>query len=252
MKNLKLITTIIIATLAISLTSCNKAKEPVLPPESTMQLNDTEFRSSNKTAGNWFTAAVQVGVWSTVIKLTFAIPIYAYEHAIEQEPKKINSNTWLWQYNVQMGAAELAVKLYGTVNDDGSVYWEMYVNDFKWFEGQNNADITAGYWDFYKNTTPPVKTLHIDWTMNYSDSTGTCKYTVVDTSDINYSSYIYYGKTDDGIFNCFFNIYGAKDTTYTDIEWNDESKNGRIRSGKIFGDDLWHCWDSNLQDCECQ
>ncbi len=233
-------------------TSCQKkAEEPVLPPTSSVAIDDQEFQSSKsgeKIGTYWFAAAMQVGFWSAAINTTFAIPVYAYQHALEQDPTQVDDNTWLWQYSVSFMGHTYQVKLYGIV-DNNTVHWELYVNDFKWFEGSTDVDATSGTWVFYNLDS--VATVQVDWTFNSSDSTGTSKFTIINPDNDGYGSYIYYGNTMTGDFNCFFNIYNNNDSSTCEIRWSKETHAGAIKSPKILFDDNWHCWDENLNNCDC-
>ncbi len=255
---MKKFTVIIFAlVLILGMTSCKKkVEQPVLPPSQTMELNDNNFQGNTSEKvegyGNWFSAAVTGGFWSAIVKVSFAIPIYAYKHALEQTPQKVDNSTWLWQYNVQFMGINHHVKLYGSVDpNQDMVSWEMYVDDFNWFVGENNVAATEGYWIFYSKDAQPKEKLKVEWTYDYSDSTGTAKYIVVDQDANNYNSYLYYGNNLDGLYNCFFNIVNTSDTSSVEIQWNNQSRVGRIKSSKYFGDQAWHCWNESLQDCQC-
>ena len=250
--------TVIIAVLLLvvfSLTSCKKkVEQPTLPPSQTMELNDSEFMADNQKVvgyGNWFSAAVTVGAWSTIVKVTFALPIMAYKHALEQTPQRVDNSTWLWQYDVPIAGVNHQVRLYGSVDpNEDMVSWEMYVDDFNWFVGENNIAATEGYWIFYSHDNQKEK-LKVEWTYSYSDSTGTAKYIIIDQAANNYNSYLYYGNNLTGLYNCFFNIVNTADTSSVEIQWHNQTKIGRIKSAKYYGDQAWHCWDENLQDCQC-
>lgn len=236
--------------------SCKKvSQEPILPPSETMELKSEDFSSEQEKFGyisNWTIASITVGVWSSLIKITFAIPIIVYKHALDQEPQRIDKDIWLWQYDVNIGIKNYKVKLYAFVdNDDEIVSWQMYINDFNWFVGENNLKATEGYWIFYSYGDDSKEKLKIEWTFDYSDSVGTSKYIIVEQDSDNYNSYLYYGNTMDEMYNCFFDIFKASDTSFINIQWNDNTKIGRIKTEKYFGDLLWHCWDENLQNCEC-
>ncbi len=251
----RIITFVLLLIFIFSLSSCKKkVSQPTLPPSQTMEFNDANFNNSQKVvgAGNWFTAAVTVGVWSAIVKVGFAIPIIAYKHALDQTPQRVDDNTWLWQYDVKIGFVDHHVKLYGSVDpNEDMVSWEMYVDDFNWFVGENNIEATQGYWIFYQNSDQPKEALKVEWTFNYSDSTGTAKYIVIDRDANNYNSYLSYGNTLTGLYNCFFEINNTADTSSVQIQWNDQTHIGRIKSEKYFGDQDWHCWDEQYQDCQC-
>ncbi len=255
MKKISILIVSLVLAFILSLSSCKKkVEQPVLPPSQTMELNDSDFQSNNlkeATAVNWLSASITVGVWSTIVKVSFALPIIAYEHALDQTPQRVDNSTWLWQYDVPVAGVNHTVKLYGSVDpNEDMVSWEMYVDDFNWFVGENNIATTEGYWIFYSPDDKKEK-LRVEWTYNYSDSTGTTKFIIIDQDADNYNSYLYYGNNLTGLYNCFFNIINTTDTTSVEIQWHNQTKIGRIKSVKYFGDEAWHCWDENLQDCQC-
>ena len=255
MKKISIVILTMVLALVLGLTSCKKkVEQPTLPPTQTMELNDNEFQGGGQKVegyGNWFLAATNVAVWSTIVKVTFALPVIAYEHALDQTPQRVDNSTWLWQYDVPVAGVNHHVKLYGSVDpNEDMVSWEMYVDDFNWFVGENNIAATEGYWIFYSRNDQKEK-LRVEWTYNYSDSTGTAKYIIIDQDANNYNSYLYYGNNLTGLYNCFFDIVNTADTSSVEIQWHNQTKIGRIKSIKYFGDDAWHCWDENLQDCTC-
>ncbi len=256
MRKISLIILTAVLVFVLGLTSCKKkVVQPTLPPSQTMELNNSEFQGSGQKGelllSNWTYAAITVGVWSTIVKVTFALPVIAYEHALEQTPQRVDNSTWLWQYDVPFAGVNHHVKLYGSVDpNEDMVSWEMYVDDFNWFVGENNIAATEGYWIFYSPEDQKEK-LRVEWTYNYSDSTGTVKYIIIDQDADNYNSYLYYGNNLTGLYNCFFDIVNTADTTSVEIQWHNQTKIGRIKSEKIFGDVEWHCWDENHHDCDC-
>ena len=51
---------------------------------------------------NWGWAALNVAVWSSVLKLTLAIPVAAYLESFNHEPVLQADCSWLWSYSVQL------------------------------------------------------------------------------------------------------------------------------------------------------
>ena len=65
----------------------------------------------------------------------------------------------------------------------------------------------------------------------------------------NLGSYISYGIVDNADYNAFYNVFGAEDQVT--IEYNTETKEGRVKARGHFGDDDWHCWNELFQDVDC-
>ena len=78
------------------------------------------------------------------------------------------------------------------------------------------------------------------------------KYTnIIPDSDEN-GSYIFQAFNQPAPFTGMYDIYVASSENLTQIKWDFETTAGRVSDPEHFGDDLWHCWDENLDDTECQ
>jgi hypothetical protein len=94
--------------------------------------------------------------------------------------------------------------------------------------------------------------LTIDWHRNLVDLTYDITYTNVLDNSEDKGSYIFNGVTDDIEHDAFYNLYNIKEDNSIEIKWHRISKYGRVKNAKHFGDDLWHCWDENLDDMICE
>src|ERR1035437_3809947 len=93
-------------------TSCKKDKgePPVLPPAESMTIDFTNFASTKKSAdlisgqkgtenSNWNYAAIVAGFWKVIININLAVPVTAFNVAVNQTPVFISTKTWQWSYN---------------------------------------------------------------------------------------------------------------------------------------------------------
>lgn len=53
------------------------------------------------------------------------------------------------------------------------------------------------------------------------------------------------------INNAIDNSWFTKKQKFTEIMWNETTKEGRVKDTMHFGDTDWHCWDADLQDTDC-
>lgn len=264
--NNKIILSVIIFSL-ILISSCSdknsiqsNSSAPAVPPKSSMvmgvdQFPDTSSHSNLQkvegTYANWGWAALNVAVWNSILAVTLAVPVAAFLESFNHQPVLQPDGSWLWAYDVNVSGTVYHAKLFGQTVQQG-ISWRMLVSkegaytDFEWFTGFSNLPATEGTWQLNRDPGDPNAFLAIEWQRNAQDSTGSIKYTKVQTG-----GFIYYGKTTDPIYDAFYQIFNAEQNNETDIKWNIGNKNGRVNDQLHFGNTDWHCWDENLQDIDC-
>jgi len=249
-----------------------KGNPPVLPPAGSMIMDFSNFRDAAKSDYslpgikgaedvNYSLAKTVVGIWNTLLFVNLAIPVAAFQKAIENKPSYLDNKKWQWKYNVNVLSATYTARLTGQITS-ANVKWEMYISregaggfpEFLWFEGTTALDGKSGRWTLNESREAQVPFLQIDWQMTGTE-VGSVKYTYIKNGSSFKDSYIEYGlKT--GSYNAFYNVYFYESTAYmrfvtVDIEWNTSGHNGRIKAADYFGDTAWHCWDSNGNDITC-
>lgn len=257
---LKLLSFFIVAIIFFNSCKQDEKIAPVLPPESAFVTDFSDFNSSQKTRSNFNFAAFNVWAWNTIIRVGLAVPVLSYVEAVKNNtPVYQDDNTWLWSYKF---GTDYTAKLYGTLEED-SARWQMYITktgsytDFLWYEGKSALAATGGYWILY-DAPPveghtPVQLLSINWTRN-SDKTGHIKYQNIKAGDDEEGGYIEYGD-DNGyeqVYKTFYHIYNKGQENLTSIEWDKSTKEGHVKDKKYFSDELWHCWDSSLENIDCE
>jgi len=262
--------------LSCSLTSCKKDKgdPPVLPPIESFNIDFSNFESGKKSADillpkgieniNWqFTAGV-AGCFQALIVTTLAVPITAFENAIDQKPTYLREKTWQWSYNVTFLNVTYKARLTGEIRNT-DVKWEMYITregsggfaEFLWFEGTSKIDGTEGQWMLNHSSQFKEPLLKIDWTMS-GNSVNYIKYTYERSldndknTDPNKSSYIEYGKVS-GTLDSYYKIkyYNTLKFSELNVEWSSIFRNGRVKCFDFFGNLEWHCWDGNYINVDC-
>ena len=262
--------------------SCNKedsSKAPVIPPFETMVIDFGEMTASSAksetvegqteilTKTNWAYSAISVGFWNVMIGTTLAVPVASFHAASNKMPVQLDDHTWQWSYSVDGFTSQYTARLVGEIQTN-RIKWEMYVSktgvnpfdEFLWFEGTSNTDGKSGQWILYLSPEFQEEVIQIDWKKEGND-VGEVKYTYVrelnnDRMPDDYKgSYLIYGLQDQ-VFDAFVSIhvYQSQSDNFTDsfIEWSHSDFSGRVKALAYFGDNDWHCWDSNGNDLICE
>ena len=257
--------------LILGMTSCTKYDEtaesnpaPEIPPASTfaMDFNDfsnidtTAFKSS-QTYNNWGWAALNVGVWNTILTITFAIPVASFHEAFNHQGVwNPAEGKWIWSYNFIAGGVVHLAELKASSVSEG-IKWEMFISktnaftDFLWYHGVSNLTNTEGEWHLNENPNTPGEIILIEWNRNSTGSEADIKYTNVKQGAPENGGYIFYGINTNVPFDAFYHIYGASADNLVTIEWSRTNKNGHVSDEAHFGDTSWHCWDEMLLDIIC-
>ncbi|MGB3587558.1 MAG: hypothetical protein WBA23_13510, partial [Tunicatimonas sp.] len=181
----------------------------------------------------------------------------AFQASFDQEAEYIPSEQrWNWSYDVAHGNTSYQANLYAKPVD-GNINWEMYISksdayeNFLWFEGISAQDGSNGTWTV--NVEPEGNSreaLFIDW-KKAGEEVASIKYTVTDPVSDQKNSYIEYGKSDDTTFDSFYRVYLAKEDNLMKVDYNSETKVGRVQDPARFEDNEWRCWNSELVNTDC-
>jgi hypothetical protein len=247
----------------------DKGDPPVLPPKESMAIDFSNFSIAKKSAdeisvtkgtanSNWEYAATVAGIWKIIINTTLAVPVAAFETAINKTPVFIATKTWQWSYAVTFLTINYKARLTGLIRAN-DVQWKMYItregtggfSEFVWFEGTSKLDGTGGQWILYQSAAAPDAILQIDWTKTET-SIGTVKYTYIKNDSFK-NSYIEYGLNSNAL-NAYYTIHYYNGVKFSDVnvEWNTTTHNGHVKSLDYLGDTNWYCWDTNRINVLCQ
>ncbi|MFI5237465.1 MAG: hypothetical protein ACHQLA_05985 [Ignavibacteriales bacterium] len=276
MRSLKLFSFFVVLGSLLFILSCSEddpinqgEQPPAIPPQSTMVMDFSEFPDTSSGAlqkisasrNNWSWAAINIAVWNSVLTLTLIVPVAAFAEAFNHEPVKQPDGSWLWEYSVTVQGISHTAKLYGSTGHDSTgtdgIEWRMllskdgFYTDFEWFTGFSNLPGTEGTWTLNRDPDMPTPFLHIVWYRSSSGQTANITYTDITPGVPQNGSYIFYGKTDELMFNRFYQIFGAEDNHMVDIRWSYEEHFGRVKDPMHFGDESWYCWDERLDDVDC-
>jgi len=251
---------------------CKKDKgvAPTLPPQESMTIDFSNFSSAKKSLelisgqkgtenSNWEYAATVAGVWKLIINTTLAVPVAAFNAAINQVPAYVSTKNWQWSYSITFLNVIYKARLTGLIRAT-DVQWKMYVTregtggftEFLWFEGTSKLDGTGGQWILYESVLAPDAILQIDWTKT-GLAVGYVKYTYVKNNSFK-NSFIEYGLTSSTLLNAYYTIHYYNSVKFSDVnvEWNTGTHNGHVKSVDYLGDpNTWYCWDANKLNVVC-
>jgi len=257
----------LILSATIFIVSCSSDEEvnpgtpPEMPPIESMQLDNSNFTEDNSggrlaSQNNWGHAALQVGVWNTILAVQLVVPVSAFAAAVNQTPTyNSDRGLWVWSFDHKVLGRTYTSELTADLVDDG-VEWEMHIsqeNGFQnvlWYSGFTAESGSSGYWILSKDGNNPVEYLRIDWEKE-NDELGNIKYTHIEEGADGEGSYIYFEKTDGTDFNRSYDISLQPGGNNIEIDWNSESGNGRIKNPNHYGDENFRCWDTNFDDVDC-
>lgn len=263
----------LLATSACQLEDSKTAENaPVAPPISSMLIDFSAFpENTNPTSlslaasassavllqpqaiQNFSHAAVQVAVWSTLLRVGLVIPVAAFIESFRHTPSLRSDNTWVWSYSVRVDGIIHTVELHASALSD-AIQWEMYVTkpgnylDFNWFSGVSAKGGNSGSWLLRESPENPVALLDIQWSRDQNLGIASVKYTNVRPNDPENGAYITYGITAASDYDAFFDIYQKVQDNLVEIEWNRTNHAGRVANPNFFLDPDWHYWNNLLQD----
>ena len=251
----------------IAFSSCEEEPEVMeLPPAKSLVIDWDMFptQSANKSLEdgalpmsyrNWLYSAGSVFVWNTVVAANMAIPTIAYTAAFDHEPVYLGDNSWEWSYSVPFNTRTIHASLVGTRLDNETFSMKMTLSEeggfpeFKWFEGVIRYDHTYANWTLNHSPDNPVEYLDVVFNRDFETERYQTRYTVIDPSNDLYNGYVDFSLDPEQDYDAQYTV--SRNDTTTSIEWSTETKAGRVKDSRQFGDSEWHCWDTLLQDVDC-
>lgn len=264
--------------------SCSKNEDPIatppeLPPYESIDIDFSKFQVQQKSAflyeesekpntlTNWEYSSLVVGVWSTLLKGTMAVPTAAFYHAFSDKPIVAGENLWQWSYDIPGFTSKYTARL-TALSNESDVIWKMYISkegidsfeEFLWFEGISSLQNAEGTWTLYHSPEFPDKTLQLDWKKSGEHITK-IRYTYVrelnskGEADSFYNSYLEYGEQNHS-FDIYYKVhaYNAELADFQDIliNWDSHVFNGQVKSSGFYNDETWHCWDDEGRNATCE
>ncbi|MFC2087713.1 hypothetical protein ACFLSA_06100 [Bacteroidota bacterium] len=239
---------------------------PELPPKSTFIMDFSDFQNSSTksllldneslTRFNHGFAALNVFFWNTFITIGMAIPVASFIESFKHEAVLEGTKWWKWSYNFKAAGALHKAELHAKLAD--SVRWEMYITkenyytDFLWYYGEMNLEGTEGYWIMSKNPDSAISVLRIDWSREIKDSIANIRYLNIEPDGPENGGYISFELTEANPYDARYTIFNKGKNNLVEIEWNRDTKEGRMKDSLLFKDMEWHCWNENLDDVVCE
>lgn len=246
-------------------------KPPEIPPIASFKIDFDEFpisshllkynghNSFNEITAkeNWIWASFNVLFWQTFVSAGMIVPVASFTASFNNEPDKQDDGRWLWNYEFTpyMGIKYTA-SLFADL-DGKTVYWEMYISkensfdNFLWYFGESDHLATKGTWTINKEPEEPTPWVGIEWEGNLEESSGNIKYTNIVPGSEENGGYIFFGITSDDDYDAFYEIFKKGQNNTISIKWNKILYNGRVKDLAHFEDEEWHCWDTDLENAEC-
>ena len=219
--------------------------------------NDGTVDSRTITAKtNFAFAGLNVLVWNSVLTATMAIPVASFAEAFNHEGVLVGTNTFEWRYNFRaLGKIHTATLTAEVLNADEDVAWTMTISqrngfqDFVYYTGLTNRNGTAK-WTLNHQPNNPESLLEIEYAKT-SDEEFEIRYTNIRPAHSDTGDYIEFQAKSTGDLNRAYDIFDATDDNFIEIRWNAPNGNGQVKNFKFFGDDEWHCWDTDKEDTDC-
>ncbi|MGE5356996.1 MAG: hypothetical protein ACM3PT_12230 [Deltaproteobacteria bacterium] len=242
----------------------NSKKAPKLPAPELLTMDFNDFSQKKKdglngrSVDNFLHAATNVLVWNTVVTVQLYIPVAALREAFNQKAVYQGNGKWMWSYDVTDNQNKtFIVKLYGELLINDEVKWDMYVSqvggftNMHWFTGITGKNNNYASWTLNADPVNPKPFIKIDY--NKSGNNALIRYTNVVPGVPQNGGYIEYREAviNGTEFDRAYDVYAADLNNLLQINWNSQVKNGRVKDAKRFNDNEWHCWDSSLQDDDC-
>ncbi len=242
---------------------------PDIPPAETFVINFDDFTEDADTNGeptvrttgvlpraNWLYSGGTVLVWNTILTVNLVIPVASFVESFNHQPTLKAGGIWSWEYDFMANGNSFSAELQGQING-GVVDWNMFITkdgeytDFNWFSGQSSLMGTDGTWSLNRNPNDPSSFIDIEWNRNEAAGEADIRYENVIPDSADNGDYIYYGVNMESPYNAFYEIFRTNQGKLTQIEWNRETKAGRVKDEQNFGDEEYYCWDEFLVDTEC-
>jgi hypothetical protein len=237
------------------LTGCMTNQEnapdiPELPSQESFMMDMSLFEEGEGMAlrqqggVGWGAASACAESWTFMSSGYMQGPMMGFGAMMHDEPHyDEDKGAWVWtSANMHMMNA---FELHGRPEGD-EVHWEMWMTahdgeNFLWCEGQMGMDGSWAEWHLNKSADEPQTYLTIQYQKNAEEGTPSLTYSSTN------GNYIAFGEMAEGDFVLYYHIYDARQEQLFIIEWNRETKAGRLTTAE----NETHCWNSSREDVDC-
>ena len=209
---------------------------------------------------NWIHAGLSVLVWNSIVVVNLAVPTGAIALAFNEDAEYIGNNTfeWAYQYTTSpgLGGNTYNISLTAQYISNTEIEWILTASelggfsDFQWIKAIIPTDFSKAEFVFFRNPNNPETYLQIDAARDVMRQIYTTRLTNIIPGHPDNGHFIEYGVMNNNSFNRSFNLFSGPDNIL-DIEWNEPTRDGRVRHAYYFGNDEWYCWDLNQCNTNC-
>ncbi len=239
---------------------------PEIPPMEMYTMPTEALRTTNtdttaaSTAGNtyynWLHAGVNLAVWSAVAYVNVAPPTAAFQRAFHEQATYVNNNTFKWEYrHSDQNGKQYDIELTGKyIANFQEVEWKLIgsevggFSNFTWFTGTTKIDFSYGTYTLNKNPFNPKAYLQLSYDKTNPQETS-LRFTNIEPGNAN-GQYIEYRTNLNNYLNKEFDLQGNPGNLL-EIQWNEASRDGRVKHFNRFNDNDWHCWNTDQLDIQC-
>lgn len=271
-----------ITLVSLTFISCErKGEAPELPPYESMAIDFSKFKVNDTKSAvgdlkntetgtklNFTYAALNVAYFNTILTVTLAVPVLAFQNSFNQVPVFLGDATWQWSCDYEYFGGAYHARLTGEVRSD-DVKWEMYISrtgigafgEFLWYEGTSQSDGSGGQWILNHSQVYQEPSLQIDWERT-GDSIGWIKYEIIRELNDQRADNVYMGSfieadhsdaAMDASYNIHvYDIWTLQDFADVNIEWSTTEYYGHVKSPLFYNNADWHCWDGYGYDITCE
>lgn len=251
---------IILISILINVISGCKPKEkvaPGFPPENNISIDFSYFINPPHSTGNYAQAFQTSLYWAELLNDSLTLYKNMLNAVSGKELSYQDKNSWLLTGVLNSETNKYDINYFEIVHTD-SVETKMFFTldstytDLLLFDGYFFSDSTTGYRQINKPDTSNtyLKFLKIDWNI-ISENNKEIKFTNILTDNNKNGSFIFYKDFVDSQYNVYLDFFDKATDNHIFIEYNKTNFSGRIKDEQFFGDNIWHCWDSNRTDIDC-
>ncbi len=221
-------------------------------------INDGGADSRSATFHNWAYAGGNILVWNLALSLNMAVPIASFAESFNHQPVHVGNGKYAWTYNYNAASGIYFATLTGAfINNGADVEWIMTISkaggfsDFEYYSGIVATDQSQANWTLNHRPNNPQTYLSIEYNKDIGSGDASIRYTNIIPGSNDHGDYIEYRIQADNDFNRAYDIFKINEGNTINIEWDEPTREGRVKSPVRFGDSDFHCWDENKKDTDC-
>ncbi len=259
MKINKLIIIVFIFSLFADCTPKEKTP-PAIPSIESLNFDFSYFEETNGESSYYSFAVERVSLWKTLLKDSINIHNIILRESSYNDFVFQKDETWLMDFDFNIEDFNYNTNLFGIIESE-AVLFKTFLSlnssdtSLIFLNGKFYGDSSAGQWilnkpGFDEDTVyTGIKFMTVDWSLDSLDQTE-IKFTDNQTGLSNLN-YILYKDSIDTKYNSYINIYESGSDNHSIIEWNNLTKEGRMKDLLHFSDENWYCWDEEYQNIDC-